>query len=160
MLAAARGCYDIFHLALPCTVDRVLDPQVLLLHDRPAVVPLEFRPLSMSTGWPLSHFVAAEGAGSAGRGRDAPRAARRQGCRGVGGVVVTSAISAVVPSPGRPAGEVLDESCWTNIDYYCDKNRMIPPRINASIAMFLHLKVAQRSIRISSSGQSTWNRTR
>ncbi|XBJ01529.1 hypothetical protein VPH35_021162 [Triticum aestivum] len=70
MLAAGRGCYGIFHLASPCTVDRVLDPQVLLLRDRPAVIPSEFRPLS--TGWRLSHFVVAEGAGSAGRGRDAP----------------------------------------------------------------------------------------
>ncbi|XP_048570589.1 putative anthocyanidin reductase [Triticum urartu] len=128
MLAAARGCYDIFHLALPCTVDRVLDPQ------KERVAPAVEGTL---------HVL---------------RAAKDVG--GVGRVVVTSAISAVVPSPGRPAGEVLDESCWTNIDYYCDKNRMIPPRINASIAMFLHLKVAQRSIRISSSGQSTWNRTR
>uniref|UniRef100_A0A453RVV8 NAD-dependent epimerase/dehydratase domain-containing protein n=1 Tax=Aegilops tauschii subsp. strangulata TaxID=200361 RepID=A0A453RVV8_AEGTS len=89
-------------------------------------------------------------------------------------VVVTSVVSAVVPSPGWPAGEGLDEHCWTNIDY-CDQNRawypasntlaekaawkfeeenglhvvvvnpgtilgsMIPPRINASMAIFLHL---------------------
>uniref|UniRef100_A0A453RVY2 Spondin domain-containing protein n=1 Tax=Aegilops tauschii subsp. strangulata TaxID=200361 RepID=A0A453RVY2_AEGTS len=38
-------------------------------------------------------------------------------------VVVTSVVSAVVPSPGWPAGEGLDEHCWTNIDY-CDQNRV------------------------------------
>ncbi|XBI10157.1 hypothetical protein VPH35_137509 [Triticum aestivum] len=129
-----------------------------------------------STGSHLSCFVAAEGegVGGAGRGRDAQRAARRQGCRGMRRVVVTSVVSAVVPSPGWPAGEGLDEHCWTNIDY-CDQNRawypasntlaekaawkfeeenglhvvvvnpgtilgsMIPPRINASMAIFLHL---------------------
>ncbi|KAM3349622.1 hypothetical protein ACQJBY_022505 [Aegilops geniculata] len=105
---------------------------------------------------------------------DAQRVARCQGCRGMRRVVVTSAVSAVVPSPGWPVGEVLDEHCWTNIDY-CDQNRawypasntlaekaawkfeeeiglhavvvnpgtilgpMIPPRINASMAIFLHL---------------------
>ncbi|OEL21689.1 hypothetical protein BAE44_0017292 [Dichanthelium oligosanthes] len=36
-------------------------------------------------------------------------------------VVVTSSISAIVPSPGWPAGEVRDERCWTDIDY-CEKN--------------------------------------
>ncbi|XP_062213150.1 cinnamoyl-CoA reductase CAD2-like [Phragmites australis] len=36
-------------------------------------------------------------------------------------VVVTSSISAIVPSPGWPAGEARDERCWTDIDY-CEKN--------------------------------------
>ncbi|WVZ72739.1 hypothetical protein U9M48_021154 [Paspalum notatum var. saurae] len=87
-------------------------------------------------------------------------------------VVVTS--SAIVPSPGWPAGEVPDERCWTDIDY-CEKNGvwypasktlaekaawkfaeekgldvvvvnpgtvlgpMIPPTINASMAIFRRL---------------------
>jgi len=38
-------------------------------------------------------------------------------------VVVTLSISAMVPSPGWPSGEVLDERCWTDIDY-CEKNRV------------------------------------
>ncbi|VAI38985.1 unnamed protein product [Triticum turgidum subsp. durum] len=142
MLAAARGCSGVFHLASPCTVDRVLDPQKEL------VVP------------------AVEGT------LNVLRAAKEAG--GVRRVVVTSSVSAVVPSPGWPAGEVLDERCWTDIDY-CEKNGvwypasktlaekaawkfaeengldvvvvnpgtvlgpMIPPRINASMAMFLRL---------------------
>lgn len=47
------------------------------------------------------------------------RAAKDAG--GVRRVVVTSSISAMVPNPGWPAGEVLDERCWTDIDY-CEKN--------------------------------------
>ncbi|KAF7061877.1 hypothetical protein CFC21_068534 [Triticum aestivum] len=141
MLAAARGCSGVFHLASPCTVDRVLDPQELVV---PAVEGT------------LNVLRAAKDAG------------------GVRRVVVTSSVSAVVPCPGWPAGEVLDERCWTDIDY-CDKNGvwypasktlaekaawkfaeengldvvvvnpgtvlgpMIPPRINASMTMFLRL---------------------
>uniref|UniRef100_A0ACD5WCU6 Uncharacterized protein n=1 Tax=Avena sativa TaxID=4498 RepID=A0ACD5WCU6_AVESA len=142
MLAAVRGCSGVFHLASPCTVDQVLDPQKEL------VVP------------------AVEGT------LNVLRAAKEAG--GVRRVVVTSSVSAVVPCPGWPAGEVLDERCWTDIDY-CDKNgvwypaskalaekaawkfaeengldvvavnpgtvlgEMIPPRVNASMAMFLRL---------------------
>lgn len=47
------------------------------------------------------------------------RAAKDAG--GVRRVVVTSSISAVVPNPGWPAGEVVDERCWADIDY-CEKN--------------------------------------
>jgi nucleoside-diphosphate-sugar epimerase len=47
------------------------------------------------------------------------RAAKDAG--GVRRVVVTSSISAIVPSPGWPAGEVRDERCWTDLDY-CEKN--------------------------------------
>ncbi|KAG6510054.1 hypothetical protein ZIOFF_028062 [Zingiber officinale] len=42
------------------------------------------------------------------------RAAKESGVRWV---VVTSLISAIVPSPGWPADRVKDESCWTNLDY-------------------------------------------
>jgi len=104
--------------------------------------------------------------------RNVLRAAKAAG--GVRRVVVTSSISAIVPSPGWPAGEVRDERCWTDIDY-CEKNGvwypasktlaekaawkfaeengldvvvvnpgtvlgpMIPPTINASMAMFRRL---------------------
>nr|TKV90532.1 hypothetical protein SEVIR_9G035400v2 [Setaria viridis] len=47
------------------------------------------------------------------------RAAKEAG--GVRRVVVTSSISAIVPSPGWPAGEVRDERCWTDVDY-CEEN--------------------------------------
>ena len=51
--------------------------------------------------------------------RNVLRAAKAAG--GVRRVVMTSSISAIVPSPGWPAGEVRDERCWTDIDY-CEKN--------------------------------------
>lgn len=142
MLAAARGCSGVLHLASPCTVDAVLDPQKELMV--PAVEGT------------LNVLRAAKAAGRVRR------------------VVVTSSISAIVPSPGWPAGEVRDERCWTDVDY-CQKNGvwypasktlaekaawkfaeeneldvvvvnpgtvlglMIPPTVNASMAMFLHL---------------------
>ncbi|XP_062214163.1 cinnamoyl-CoA reductase CAD2-like [Phragmites australis] len=89
LLAAARGCSGVFHLASPCTVDRVIDPQ------RQLMVP--------AVEGTLNVLRAAKDAGRVRR------------------VVVTSSISAIVPSPGWPAGEVRDESCWTDIDY-CEKN--------------------------------------
>ncbi|KAL6638135.1 hypothetical protein ACP70R_025707 [Stipagrostis hirtigluma subsp. patula] len=142
LLAATRGCSGVFHLASPCTVDRVLDPQSQL------IVP------------------AVEGT------LNVLRAAKEAG--GVRRVVVTSSVSAIVPNRGWPAGEVVDERCWTDLDY-CEKNGvwyplsktlaekaawkfaeengldvvvvnpgtvmgpMIPPSINASMAMFLRL---------------------
>ncbi|KAG6535967.1 hypothetical protein ZIOFF_001002 [Zingiber officinale] len=36
---------------------------------------------------------------------------------GVRRVVITSSISAIVPSPGWPTDQVKDESCWTDLDY-------------------------------------------
>ncbi|KAK8443807.1 hypothetical protein SEVIR_9G035500v4 [Setaria viridis] len=142
LIDAARGCAGVFHLASPCTVDAVKDPQNQLMV--PAVEGT------------LNVLRAAKEAGSVRR------------------VVVTSSISAIVPSPGWPAGEVRDERCWTDIDY-CEKNGvwypasktlaekaawkfaeeegldvvvvnpgtvlgpMIPPTINASMAMFRRL---------------------
>ncbi|GJN22874.1 hypothetical protein PR202_gb10478 [Eleusine coracana subsp. coracana] len=142
LLDAARGCSGVFHLASPCTVDRVDDPQKQMMV--PAI------------DGTLNVLRAAKEAG----------AVRR--------VVVTSSVSAVVPNRGWPAGEVVDERCWTDIDY-CEKNGvwypaskalaekaawkfaeengldvvavnpgtvlgpMIPPTINASMAMFLRL---------------------
>ncbi|CAN6308740.1 unnamed protein product [Urochloa humidicola] len=47
------------------------------------------------------------------------RAAKEAGS--VRRAVVTSSISAIVPSPGWPAGEVHDERCWADVDY-CEKN--------------------------------------
>ncbi|KAK3148939.1 hypothetical protein QOZ80_3AG0210700 [Eleusine coracana subsp. coracana] len=142
LLDAARGCSGVFHLASPCTVDRVDDPQKQMM------VP------------------AIEGT------LNVLRAAKKAGA--VRRVVVTSSVSAIVPNRGWPAGEVVDERCWTDIDY-CEKNGvwypaskalaekaawkfaeengldvvavnpgtvmgpMIPPTINASMAMFLRL---------------------
>lgn len=42
---------------------------------------------------------------------------------GVGRVVVTSSISAIIPSPSWPADVVKGEDCWADIDY-CKKNEV------------------------------------
>ncbi|WOL06345.1 hypothetical protein Cni_G15077 [Canna indica] len=141
VLAAIQGASGVFHLASPCTVNRVEDPQRELLD--PAV-----------------------------KGTlNVLRAAKESG---VGRVVVTSSISAIIPSPGWPADVVKDESCWTDLDYCRQKELwypasktlaekaawefakengldvvvvnpgtvmgpVIPPTINASMAMLLRL---------------------
>nr|CAB3497709.1 unnamed protein product [Digitaria exilis] len=89
LLDTTRGCSGVFHLASPCTIDPVTDPQ------RQLIVP------------------AVEGT------LNVLRAAMEAG--GVRRVVLTSSNSAIIPSPGWPAGEVRDERCWTDIDY-CEKN--------------------------------------
>jgi nucleoside-diphosphate-sugar epimerase len=61
------------------------------------------------------------------------RAAKDAG--GVRRVVITSSISAIVPSPGWPAGEVRDERCWTDIDY-CEKNGVSELPSELSILFF------------------------
>ncbi|XP_042467058.1 cinnamoyl-CoA reductase 1-like [Zingiber officinale] len=84
ILAAIRDVSGVFHLASPCIITCVQDPQRELLD--PTV-----------TGT-----------------LNVLRAAKESGvCR----VVVTSLISAIVPSPGWPADRVKDESCWTDLDY-------------------------------------------
>jgi hypothetical protein len=47
-------------------------------------------------------------------------------------VVVTSSSSAIMPSPGWPAGEVRDERCWTDIDY-CEKNGVSLSLLQAAV---------------------------
>lgn len=42
---------------------------------------------------------------------------------GVRRVVLTSSISAIVPSPGWPADTFKDENCWTDVEY-CKKNEV------------------------------------
>lgn len=58
LLAAARGCSGVFHLASPCIVDRVLDPQV----HRPAT-------LLLSTSVPASSASASAGSRLTASGR-------------------------------------------------------------------------------------------
>ncbi|XP_051205610.1 cinnamoyl-CoA reductase CAD2 isoform X2 [Lolium perenne] len=79
MLAAVRGCSGVFHLASPCTVDLVLDPQVW---------------------YPASKALAEKAAW---------KFAEENG------------LDVVTVNPGTVLGE------------------MIPPRLNASMAMFLRL---------------------
>lgn len=75
------------------------------------------------------------------------RAAKEAG--GVRRVVVTSSISAIVPSPGWPAGEVRDERCWTDTDY-CEKNGVSRPLGQScfSISHFFRLLGIQDSVQI------------
>ncbi|MQM09597.1 hypothetical protein Taro_042473 [Colocasia esculenta] len=88
LLTTIRGTADIFHLASPCIVDRICDPEGELLD--PAV-----------------------------KGTvNVLRAVKE--CR-VRRVVVTSSISAIIPSPGWPADIVKDKECWTDVDYCKEK---------------------------------------
>ncbi|KAG1338060.1 Cinnamoyl-CoA reductase 1 [Cocos nucifera] len=141
ILPAIRGTVGVFHLASPCIVDRVHDPERELLD--PAV-----------------------------KGTLNVLGATKES--GVKRVVVTSSISAIVPSPSWPADVVKDENCWTDVDY-CKQNEIwypasktlaekaawefakengldvvvvnpgtvmgpvIPPSINASMAMLVRL---------------------
>ncbi|KAL8527575.1 hypothetical protein ACS0TY_005434 [Phlomoides rotata] len=45
---------------------------------------------------------------------------------GVRRVVLTSSISAMVPNPGWPAGRVIDESSWTDLDYCKQRQKWYP----------------------------------
>ncbi|KAJ0983877.1 hypothetical protein J5N97_002233 [Dioscorea zingiberensis] len=141
LVAAIHGAAGVFHLASPCIVDLVHDPERQLIE--PAV-----------------------------KGTlNVLRAAKENG---VNRVVVTSSISAIIPSPKWPADVVKDESCWADLEY-CKENGVwypasktmaekaawefarengldvvvinpgtvmgpsIPPSINASMAMFRRL---------------------
>ncbi|RDX94884.1 Cinnamoyl-CoA reductase 1, partial [Mucuna pruriens] len=50
-------------------------------------------------------------------------AARRVGVRRV---VLTSSISAMVPNPGWPAGRVVDEASWTDVEYCRARGKWYP----------------------------------
>ncbi|XP_043723760.1 cinnamoyl-CoA reductase 1 isoform X1 [Telopea speciosissima] len=93
LLAAINGTVGVFHLASPCIVDRVLDPQKELLE--PAI----------------SGTI------------NALKAAKECGVRRV---VVTSSISAIVPSPNWPADVIKNEDCWTDLDYCNHKEIWYP----------------------------------
>ncbi|KAL1831868.1 hypothetical protein ACET3Z_001519 [Daucus carota] len=41
-------------------------------------------------------------------------------------VVVTSSISAMVPNPGWSSDKVVDESCWTDLDYCMSREKWYP----------------------------------
>uniref|UniRef100_A0A0C9S4B2 TSA: Wollemia nobilis Ref_Wollemi_Transcript_14062_1535 transcribed RNA sequence n=1 Tax=Wollemia nobilis TaxID=56998 RepID=A0A0C9S4B2_9CONI len=139
--AAISGCDGVFHLASPCIVDEVKDPQAQLLD-----------PAIKGTKNVLEAAHKAK----------------------VKRVVLTSSISAIIPSPNWPADVPKDENCWTDLDY-CQKNgiwypasktlaekaawdfaketgldvvvinpgtvmgTIFPPAINASMGMFLRL---------------------
>ncbi|KAL3653022.1 hypothetical protein CASFOL_002703 [Castilleja foliolosa] len=141
IVSAVTGAAGIFHVASPCTVDTVHDPERELLD-----------PAIKGT---INVLTAAKKAG-------------------VGRVVVTSSISAIIPSPNWPTDKVKNEDCWTDEEYckrkgvwyplsktlaekaawkYAEENGVdivvvnpgtvmgpiIPPAINASMLMILRL---------------------
>ncbi|EPS58983.1 hypothetical protein M569_15828, partial [Genlisea aurea] len=93
VVAAVRGAVGVFHLASPCTVDEVADPEGELLD--PAVKGT----INVLT------------------------AAKELGVRRV---VVTSSISAIVPSPTWPGDKVKSEECWTD-EEYCKRKELWYP---------------------------------
>eukprot|EP00252_Welwitschia_mirabilis_P003729 TRINITY_DN1377_c0_g1_i8.p1 TRINITY_DN1377_c0_g1~~TRINITY_DN1377_c0_g1_i8.p1 ORF type:complete len:323 (+),score=67.70 TRINITY_DN1377_c0_g1_i8:264-1232(+) len=139
--AAIDGSVGVFHLASPCIVVEVKDPQAQLLD--PAVKGTE----------------------------NVLRAAHKAKVKRV---VLTSSISAIIPSPYWPENLPKDENCWADLEYckqngiwypasktlaeqaaweFARKNGLdvvvinpgsvigpiLPPAINASMGMFLHL---------------------
>ncbi|KAK8467120.1 hypothetical protein PHAVU_008G257800 [Phaseolus vulgaris] len=84
VLAAMRGCAGVFHLASPCIVDQVSDPQKDLLD-----------PAIKGT---VNVLTAAKEAG-----------VRR--------VVVTSSVSAIIPSPSWPGDVPKREDCWADVEF-------------------------------------------
>ncbi|XP_011089281.1 cinnamoyl-CoA reductase 1 [Sesamum indicum] len=84
IVAAVTGAAGVFHLASPCIVDKVHDPERELLD--PAIKGT----INVLT------------------------AAKELGVRRV---VVTSSISAIIPSPNWPADVVKNEDCWTDEEY-------------------------------------------
>lgn len=88
IFAAMTGAIGVFHLASPCTVDKVHDPEKELL-------------------------------GPAIKGTNNVLTAAKE--LGVRRIVVTSSVSAIVPSPSWPADVPKGEDCWTDVEY-CKQN--------------------------------------
>ncbi|EYU18819.1 hypothetical protein ABFS82_04G195500 [Erythranthe guttata] len=93
IVAAVAGSAGVFHLASPCIVDEVRDPEGELLD--PAIKGT----INVLT------------------------AAKESGVRRV---VVTSSISAIVPSPNWPSDVVKNEDCWADEDYCRNKGVWYP----------------------------------
>lgn len=93
IVAAVTGAAGVFHLASPCTVDEVHDPEKELL--APAL-----------------------------EGTNNVLTAAKQ--LGIKRVVVTSSVSAIVPSPNWPADVPKSEDCWTDEEYCRQKELWYP----------------------------------
>ncbi|KAH0777335.1 hypothetical protein KY290_008746 [Solanum tuberosum] len=88
IVSAITGTVGVFHLASPCTVDEVKDPENDLLS--PAI-----------------------------KGTSNVLTASKE--LGVKRVVVTSSVSSITPNPNWPADRIMNEDCWTDIEY-CKQN--------------------------------------
>ncbi|XP_022860342.1 cinnamoyl-CoA reductase 1-like isoform X2 [Olea europaea var. sylvestris] len=93
IVTAITGTTGVFHLASPCTVDEVRDPENELL--APAIKGT----INVLT------------------------AAKELGVRRV---VVTSSVTAIVPSPNWPADVFKNEECWTDEEYSKQKGLWYP----------------------------------
>lgn len=93
IVSAVTGTTGVFHLASPCIVEKVDDPENELL--APAIKGT----INVLT------------------------AAKELGVRRV---VVTSSISAIIPSPNWPADKVKDEECWADEEYCKQKGVWYP----------------------------------
>ncbi|KAL8260360.1 hypothetical protein R6Q59_028313 [Mikania micrantha] len=93
IVAAITGASGVFHLASPCTVDQVHDPESELL--APAI-----------------------------KGTNNVLTAAKE--LGVKRVVVTSSVSAIVPSPSWPSDVPKSEDCWTD-EGYCKQKELWYP---------------------------------
>ncbi|CAA3013547.1 cinnamoyl- reductase 1 [Olea europaea subsp. europaea] len=91
IVTAITGTTGVFHLASPCTVDEVRDPEVAPNVSLPVHI-------SISIKGTINVLTAAKELGI-----------RR--------VVVTSSVTAIVPSPNWPADVVKNEECWTDEEY-------------------------------------------
>ncbi|KAH0747639.1 hypothetical protein KY285_009296 [Solanum tuberosum] len=88
IVSAITGAVGVFHLASPCIVDEVKDPENDLLS--PAI-----------------------------KGTSNVLTASKE--LGVKRVVVTSSVSSITPNPNWPADRIMNEDCWTDIEY-CKQN--------------------------------------
>ncbi|XP_071922362.1 cinnamoyl-CoA reductase 2-like [Coffea arabica] len=93
IVSAVTGTTGVFHLASPCIVEKVDDPENELL--APAI------------NGTINVLTAAKELG-----------VRR--------VVVTSSISAIIPSPNWPADKVKNEECWADEEYCKQKGVWYP----------------------------------
>ncbi|XP_071903580.1 cinnamoyl-CoA reductase 1-like, partial [Coffea arabica] len=92
IVSAVTGTTGVFHLASPCIVEKVDDPENELL--APAI------------NGTINVLTAAKELG-----------VRR--------VVVTSSISAIIPSPNWPADKVKNEECWADEEYCKQKGILV-----------------------------------
>ncbi|CAI0399791.1 unnamed protein product [Linum tenue] len=102
--AAIDGCAGVFHLASPCIVDEVQDPENF------QIVVQNFFFLSPEQKQLLDPAI---------KGTMNVLTASKE--KGVKRVVVTSSISAITPSPKWPADVLKREDCWTDVEY-CKQN--------------------------------------
>lgn len=115
IVSALNGCAGVFHLASPCIVDQVQDPQVQF----PSPNPLNLLISHFLKFLGFFFFSQRELLDPAIKGTKNVLTAAKEA--GLGRVVVTSSISAIIPSPKWPADVIKGEDCWTDLEYCKEK---------------------------------------